>query len=229
MTEDEPRMTFEDFRRSFYYGARADMQFKYLASMTDTDAADAIARILRLVGEALDTGDWQRVQQAAFEAQVAGYRSATPVEPEFDWAPFQPLRAPLEQVPLALISAGGVFRRDDDPAGPHGPTQQEVVGEIKEYLRGTPTLTEIPNGTPVTELSARHPGYDATSAQRDPNTVFPLDVLRELAQEERVQLAPTHFSFVGATSHVRLREHIAGDWAQRLLEARVGAALLVAT
>ncbi|HEX9888282.1 MAG TPA: glycine/sarcosine/betaine reductase selenoprotein B family protein [Nitriliruptorales bacterium] len=222
-------MTFEAFRRSFYYGSRADMQFKYLASMSDEDAADTIARLLHLLGETIDTGDWDRVRQAVYEAQVAGYQPSGPIEPAVDAAPFQRLPAHLSQVPLALISAGGVFRRDDDPRGPDGPTQDEVLGEIMEYLRGTPTLTEIGVDTPTGELTARHPGYDATTAQRDPNTVFPLEVLRDLAANGTVQLAPTHYGFVGATSQVRLREQVAAEWAQRLLEARVGAALLVAT
>lgn len=226
---DERPMDFEAFRRSFYYGSRADMQFKYLASMSDRDAADAIAGLLREVGEAFDTGDWDRVRQAAYEAQMAGYRPSGPVEPDVDTAPFQPLTAPLSELPVALISAGGVFERDKDPRGPDGPTQREALGEIKEYLRGTPTLTEIPADTPTSDLSARHPGYDATTAQRDPNTVFPLGVLRELAADGRVVLSPTHYTFVGATSQVRLRDQVAPEWAQRLLEARVGAALLVAT
>lgn len=232
MTDQDPEgptMSFEAFRRSFYYGARVDMQFKYLARMSDEGAADAVARLLRELGEAFDTGDWDRVRQAAYEAQVAGYLPAGPVEPEVETAPFQPLSAPLADLPLALVSAGGVFRRDEDPRGPDGPTQQEVLGEIEQHLRGTPTLTEIAVDTPTSELTARHPGYDATTAQRDPNTVFPLDALRDVAAGGQATLAPTHYTFVGATSQVRLRERVAPEWAQRLLEARVGAALLVAT
>lgn len=52
-----PALSFEEFRRSFYYGDRADMQFKYLARMSDEAAADAIADVLATVGETLDTGD----------------------------------------------------------------------------------------------------------------------------------------------------------------------------
>lgn len=230
--QDEPSddpMTFESFRRSFYYGSRADMQWKYLASVTDEEAADTIARLLRAVGEAFDTGDWDAVRRVAFEAQVAGYEPDGPVEPEFEDAPFHPLPSPLEEMPLALISAGGVFLANEDPRGPDAPTQEQVLSEIKDHLRSAPTLTEIPRDTPTDALTARHPGYDATTAQRDPNTVFPLELLRELEAGGRLTLAATHYAFVGATSQVRLRERVADEWAQRLLEAQVGAALLVAT
>jgi hypothetical protein len=227
---DEPEpLSVESFRRSFYYGSRADMQFKFLDSMTDEAAADAIADILRCVGQAVDTGDWGTVRDAAYAAQVAGYTPRGPVEPEFDDTPFTPLPRDLAEVPLALVSAGGVFRRDEDPMGPDGPSQAEVLGQIKEFLRGTPELTTIPVDTPTAALTARHPGYDATTPQRDPGTVFPLEHLRDLADEGRVTLTPTHYTFVGATSQVRLRERVAAAWAADLHAAGVGAALLVAT
>lgn len=232
MVEDESdpqAMTFEEFRRSFYYGSRSDMQFKYLARMSDEDAADAIAMILATVGEAFDTGDWEAVRRAAFLAQVAGYEPSEPVEPEFADAPFQPLPAPLSELDLALISAGGVYERAADPLGPDGPSQEEILPRIGEFLKGAPTLTEIPGDVRLEVLSARHPGYDARTAQRDPNTVFPLEPLRALEQEGRVRLAKTHYTFVGATSQLRLRERVGPDWAQKLKNAEVGAALLVAT
>lgn len=101
--EDGAPMTFEAFRRSFSYGSRTDMQFKYLASMGDEDAADAIARLLEAVGAAFDTGDWEHVREVAFETQVSVYRRPD-VEPEVETAPFQRLASPLPEVPLALLS-----------------------------------------------------------------------------------------------------------------------------
>ncbi len=227
---DQP-MTVEEFRRSFYYGSRTDLRFKFLASLPDDAAADAVARILHTVGEACDTGDWEAVRLAVIAEQDAAYAPKTLVEAVVEDVPFARVERPLRDLPLAVITAGGVFRRGDDPLGPDGPTQAEVLGSehIKRALSSPPTLSEIPVDTPVAELTARHPGYDATSAQRDPNAVFPLDVLREVADAGRVTLAATHYGFVGATAQNRLRDRVAPEWAQRLLEARVGAALLVAT
>lgn len=219
--------SFEDFRNSFYYGEHADMQFKFLARMTDGAGADAVARILARLGEAFDTGDLDPVREAVYEAQVDAYAGdGTPTVPD---APFAPLSGDLSSQRLALISAGGVFRVGDDPMGPDGPSQQESLGLITEFLRGAPTLSRIPRDTPDTELTARHPGYDATTAQRDPGTVFPLAVLRELDDEGRVRLADTHYSFTGATSQRRLRDQAAPQWAERLVAEEVDACLLVAT
>ena len=113
--------------------------------------------------------------------------------------------------------------------GPDGPTQQESLPLIKDFLRGTPTLSIIPRDTADNELTARHPGYDARTAQRDPGTVFPLAVLRDLEAEGRVRLAERHYSFTGATSQVRLREQVAPEWAERFQAEGVDACLLVAT
>lgn len=226
MTADEP-MTFQEFRKSFYYGSHADMQFKFLARMDDHAAGDALARVLAEIGEALDTGDLSGVRDAVHTAQVSAYQGDdTPV---VDDAPFTPLPAPLPDLRLALVSAGGVFRADDDPMGPDGPTQAESLRLIKDFLRGTPSLSVIPTDTPDSALTARHPGYDARTAQRDPGTVFPLAVLRELAAEGRVRLAEHHYAFTGATSQSRLRTEVAPEWARRLPADGVDACLLVAT
>ncbi|MDQ3537948.1 MAG: glycine/betaine/sarcosine/D-proline family reductase selenoprotein B [Actinomycetota bacterium] len=228
--ETEPTgMTFEEFRRSFYYGEHADMQFKYLARMADGDAADSIAALLGKLGEALDTGDLDGLRRVAFEAQVKAYSPPEPVQPEVDDAPFTPLPADLSDLRLALISAGGVYVVGDDPMGPDGPTQQECLPLIKDFLRGAPTLSRIPVDTPPEQLTARHPGYDAMTAQRDINTVFPLAHLRALESEGTVQLAGEHYAFTGATSHTRLRKEVAPQWAEHMAAREVDAAFLVAT
>jgi hypothetical protein len=225
---DEP-MTFEDFRRSLYYGERADMQFKFLEKLSDEDAADVVAGLLAATGEALDTGEWEPVRRLAFEAQVRAYTPPDPPAVEVDTSPFVRLDRPLEEVRLALVSAGGVYAVGDDPMGPDGPTQQEALGLIKEFLRGTPTLSRIPVTTPDDRLTARHPGYDARTPQRDIRTVFPLAHLRDLAKEGVVRLADTHYAFTGATSQTRLRKEVAPRWAEHMAASEVDAALLVAT
>jgi hypothetical protein len=223
----QPPMTFESFRRSFYYGDHADMQFKFLASMGDDEAADALAQVLERLGEAFDTGDLGPVREAVHEAQVdayAGDDAATVAD-----APFTPIGGDLAGRRLALISAGGVFHVDDDPMGPDGPSQEESLSLIKDFLKGPPTLSRIPRDTPDSRLTARHPGYDALTARRDPGTVFPLAVLRDLEGEGRVGLADDHYAFTGATSRGRLRDQAAPAWAERLLAEEVDACLLVAT
>ncbi|GAC1611680.1 MAG: hypothetical protein NVS3B26_26950 [Mycobacteriales bacterium] len=221
-------MSFESFRKSFYYGEHSDMQAKFLAAMTDEQAADALADVLARLGEAFDTGDLEPVRAAVYAAQVNAYTEGddAPTVPD---APFTPWTGTLSEHRLALVSAGGMFRLEDDPMGPDGPTQQESLPLIKDFLRSAPTLSAIPRETPDSQLTSRHPGYDARTAQRDPGTVFPLSVLRELEAEGRVRLAERHYSFTGATSQVRLREQVAPQWAERFHAEGIDACLLVAT
>jgi D-proline reductase (dithiol) PrdB len=225
---DQP-MTMADFRESFYYGDHADMQFKYLAKLEDAPAADAIAEVLATVGEVVDTGDLDVLRSTLFELQVAAYRPADPAEPTVEDAPFAPLRGPLAEQRLALITAGGVFDRDDDPMGPDGPTQAESLSMIQDFLRGTPTLSAITVDTPPERLTARHPGYDARTAQRDPDTVFPLTHLRAVAAEDRVRLADEHYAFTGATSQRRLEKQVAPRWAEHMAAREIDVCFLVAT
>jgi hypothetical protein len=226
--EGTAALSFEEFRRSFYYGERADMQFKYLARMTDEEAADAIASVLAAVGETLDTGDLDGLREVVYQAQVGGYRPSEPVTPASE-IPFAPLPRPLTDLTLALVSAGGIHRVDDDPMGTDGPSQQDSLELIDEFLRGTPTLSTIPLDTPNEQLTARHPGYDARSAQRDPSAVFPLDHLRVLAGEGRVRLADEHYGFTGATSQRRLEKQVAPRWAEHMAAREVDVVFLVAT
>lgn len=225
---DEP-MTMAAFRESFYYGEHADMQFKYLARLGDEQAGDAIAEVLATVGEVVDTGDLDALRSQLFELQVAGYAPSEPVVPKVDDAPFAPVTGPLAGQRLALMTAGGVFVRGDDPMGPNGPTQAESLSMIQDFLRGTPTLSTIDVDTPSEQLTARHPGYDARTAQRDPDTVFPLTHLRALAAEGRVQLAEEHYAFTGATSQRRLEKQVAPRWAEHMAAREIDVCFLVAT
>ena len=220
--------SFEDFRQSFYYGDHADMQFKYLARMSDEAAAQAIADVLEAVGETLDTGDLDALRDVVYRNQLAGYLPEEPITPAAD-IPFTSMPGVLSDRTLALISAGGVYVTGDDPMGPEGPSQQESLALIKEFLRGTPELSTIPVDTSNGRLTARHPGYDARTAQRDPSAVFPLDHLRDLAGEGRLRLADEHYGFVGATSQRRLEKEVAPRWAEHMAEREVDVAFLVAT
>lgn len=226
--QDAAALSFEEFRQSFAYGSRADMQFKFLKRMSDTDAADALAAVLAAVGEVLDTRELDVLHDVVHRAQVEGY---LPTEPPTapDDIPFTPLRAELSELRMALISAGGVFVVNDDPMGPDGPTQQESLALINDFLRGTPTLSVIPVDTPNERITARHPGYDARTAQRDPSTVFPLEHLRTIEADGRVRLAAEHYAFTGATSQRRLEKRVAPQWAEHMAAREVDVAFLVAT
>lgn len=230
---EQHQETVEEFRRSFSYSSRTDLLFKFLASrnLTDQDAAEFFRGLLERLGESVDTGDWSGVTEHVYESQVRGY---TPNDPSalpfhYDTGPWTPMRRPLSEARVALISAGGLFVEGDDPLGPDGPTQEEAIPRIGEFLRSAPVLSVIPRDTATDRLRVRHPGYDICGAARDYNVVFPIDRLKELAEEGVFgELADEHYSFVGASSQRRLLDEGAPVWAQRLRSQGVDAALLVA-
>ena len=73
MTEHQPE-TVEAFRRSFSYGSRTDLLFKFLAArnLTDQEAAEFFRGLLERLGDSLDTGDWSGVTRHVYEWQVRG-------------------------------------------------------------------------------------------------------------------------------------------------------------
>jgi len=230
---EERKETFEEFRQSFNYGTRTDLLFKVLGgrNLSDRDVAEFFRGLLEKLGDAFDTGDYEAVRAYCYRWQVKGYapREGTTPQFQYDTAPWAPLAKPLNQVRLTLISTGGLFVEGLDPFGPSGLTQEEAVLRIQEFLRGDPALATIPRYTPTHLLRVRHPGYDIRGAQRDHNVMFPIDHLEALEVEGVIgRLADEMYSFVGATSQLRLLTEHAPRWARHLRAQGVDAALLVA-
>ena len=222
---DQPE-TFEEFKQSFWYGSRSDLAFKFLASLPDDDAAEFFRELLEVLGDAFDTGDYDRVRDLVCAWQVRAYEGSE-AKFAYDDGPFARVDKPLEELAVALLSAGGVYLEDDDPAD--GQTQAEAEAQIKQYLRTEPVLVELPHDTPSEDVRVRHPGYDVRAAWRDVNAVFPLDVFRDAVGEGAVRSAGRHYGFVGACSQLALRKTIAPAWAERMVADEVDACLLVAT
>ena len=226
--------TLEEFKKSFSYGSRNDLLFKFLGSRTgptDQEAGEFFRGLLEHLGNAFDSGDYDPVMQHCYQWQVNGYTPKEDAEPAFqyDTSPWSPLTKPLSESRLALLSAGGIFADGDDPLGPDGPSQEEAIGQIQDFLRAPPILSTIPRDLPPESIRVRHPGYDIRGTLKDYNVVFPVDRLKELEAEGIFgELAEENYSFVGATSQKRLLKDVAPEWAQRLNAREVDAALLVA-
>ena len=181
----------------------------------------------------LDSGDTEPIIRRVYEWNVRGY------SPEFDheplrWAngsaPFTPLSKPVSESKIALFTSSGHFvaGNDPEPFGVKNMSQEEAARRTTEFLRAPPNVCEIPVDTPLSELRVRHPGYDIRAAQLDSNCVFPLQRLRELAQEKVIgMLADPAYSFMGLTSQIHLRKEAIPEWIALLKENEVDAALLV--
>jgi D-proline reductase (dithiol) PrdB len=135
---------------------------------------------------------------------------------EFDDAPFAPLRKPLRQVKLALVTTAGLHRRGD-----------------RTFTAGDQSYRIIPSSTSAKDIIQSHNsiGFDRTAMYRDLNITFPMDRLRELAELGIIgSTTASYYSFMGAqTNPRRILEETGPEAARLLLEEGAGAALLTPT
>jgi D-proline reductase (dithiol) PrdB len=220
--------SFEEFKNSFSYGPRNDLNFKFLKGLSVEDTAQFFQELLWKLGDSYDDGDLNRLIQHAYQWQRRGYQGAS--QWTYDEAPFTPLARPLSQSRVALLSSGGHFVAGQDPRpfGVKAMTQQEAVARISEFLRLAPSLSSIPMDTPQERLRVRHGGYDIRGAEADHNVVLPLVPLRELEQEGLIgELFPQAYSFVGAAAQRPLLQETGPQWLSLFQEQQIDAILLV--
>jgi D-proline reductase (dithiol) PrdB len=133
-----------------------------------------------------------------------------------DTAPFAPLKAPLSQCRVAIVTTAGLHRRGDQPFGP-----------------GDQTYRVIPSDTRAPDIlqSQTSIGFDRAPIMRDINISFPIDRLRELsARGEIGGLAPNCYSFLGAQRDFRrIEAETAPEAARRLRDEGVDVALITPT
>jgi hypothetical protein len=230
--EDAIGETFEQFRKSFSYGSRNNLNFKFMKSMTDHDAAVFVADVLQQLGEAYDTGDATPMIETAIATQIAAYAPKPDSPPPmyvFDSGPFTEATTPLDEARVGMLTTSGHFLEHDDPApeGLIGMSQTEAMARIGESLKESPILSEIPSDSHADMLTVRHGGYDIGSAEIDANVAFPIDRLNEMNEADAIgSLASKHFSFPGATSQGRLKREL-DDWVGRISEEKIDYMLLV--
>ena len=229
MNETDPnKETFEEFKKSFSYGSRNDLNFKFLAGLSDEEAAHFLQELLWKLGDALNDGQWGRIVEHVVDAQIQGYSG--PPRYTYDHGPFVKPSKSLSEAKLTLITSSGHFVEGDDPRpfGIENMSQEEAVRRIDDFIKAEPVLSVIPKDTPARKLRVRHGGYDIRGALADPNVAFPLERLRELEREGRFrELAEETYSFIGACSQTRLLKHSGPQWVEMLKQRAVDIALLV--
>jgi D-proline reductase (dithiol) PrdB len=129
--------------------------------------------------------------------------------------PFTPFDKDLSTATVALISATGVYKPDQEPFPTVDP------GDISYRV--------IDSATETSALRIAHHHYDHSEADADPNIVFPLDTLRELAREGFIAAAnDKHYSY-GFTTRLReLYEQTFPDLADKIERSRTKLVLLTA-
>lgn len=103
--------------------------------------------------------------------------------------PFTPFEKDLSTAIVTIASAAGVYALGQEPFPLEDP--------------GDASFREIAGDTPVEELRIAHSHYDHSEADTDPNIVFPLATLGELAAEGVIGgVNPVHYSY-GFTTRLR--------------------------
>ncbi|MGF1597837.1 MAG: glycine/sarcosine/betaine reductase selenoprotein B family protein [Acidimicrobiales bacterium] len=105
-----------------------------------------------------------------------------------DTPPWAPISAPLSECRITVIGSGGLYRR----------------GQIAFHTKDDTSIRVIAGDTPADELRTAHFAYDQTDARQDPNCVYPLDRLRELATDGVIGgLTDEHYAFMGGIYSTR--------------------------
>jgi len=225
MTEE----SFSDFKNSFSYGSRSDLNFKFLKGLSDEEAGQFFQALLWKLGDAFASNDYTQVIEHVKNGQLQVYNQGGG-RYTYDDAPFAPLEKPVSESRLMLMTSTGHFVDGDDPKplGVENMTQQQAMEMISQFLRVAPTLTEIPTNTPTDKLQVRHGGYDIRAVQADAGVAFPLTHLNEFAAKGMVgEFANPAYSFVGATAQMPLIKKTGPAWVEMLKERGVETAVLI--
>jgi len=127
--------------------------------------------------------------------------------PSFNTTPFV-LGPPLAGRRVALVSSAALIRRGDMP-----------------FHFGSPEVRLLPVGAPLTDLLVSHVSinFDRSGFQRDINTIYPIERLRELADEGVIGgLAATHYTVMGSTDPLTMEDsadQITGQLRQEHIDA----------
>lgn len=105
--------------------------------------------------------------------------------------PFTPFDGELSRATVAIVTAGGVHMREQEPFN--------IADEL-----GDLGFRIIPEDAETSQLMVTHHHYDHADADADINVVFPLDVLRDLKEEGFIrEVAKKHVGYMGYTMQLK--------------------------
>jgi D-proline reductase (dithiol) PrdB len=143
--------------------------------------------------------------------------TASYTPPESGDIPWTPVKKPLHESKIALVTTAGIHHVDQKPFNMRDPA-------------GDPTYHMIDMKIIEEDYVITHDYYDHRDAEKDLNIVFPVTRLKEMAADGIVgSVARHHFSFMGHTkgSHLDdLLENYAPQVAARFVQDHVDAVLL---
>jgi D-proline reductase (dithiol) PrdB len=135
---------------------------------------------------------------------------------DHDDSPNTPLKKPLSQSKVALLTTAGVHTRSDKP-----------------FFHGDPTFRVLPSSTPAKDIIQSHVsiGFDRTPLYKDINISYPIDRLQELVDRGVIgSLSESYISFMGAIRNPKkIVEETAPEAAKLLKEQGTDVVLLTPT
>ena len=140
---------------------------------------------------------------------------------EHDDTPWTPMRKPLSESRVALVTSAGLHLRDDKPFI----TALDGGGDNSYRV--------LPRTTPVADIIQSHVsiGFDHAGIYRDINVTFPIDRVEELREQGVVgSLADNYYSFMGALRDTsRAYNETGPEVAQKMLDEGVEVVFLTPT
>lgn len=138
----------------------------------------------------LRPGLWQTVNERYPGAMIT----------KSDFIPLARLKKPLNESRLAFVSTAGVQPKDSLPF--------DTVHPIGDY-----TFRRVPSDSKVEDLEIHQLKYPTAGAKKDLNVIFPIERLREVANEKIIGGLTTNFySFIGYNMDAeRLEKTLAED------------------
>ena len=140
---------------------------------------------------------------------------------EHDDAPWTPMRKPLSESRVALVTSAGLHLRDDKP----------FISDTRG--KGDSSYRVLPSNTPASEIIQSHTsiGFDHTGIYRDINVTYPIDRLEELREQGVIgSLADNYYSFMGAQRDTtEMATETGPEVARRMLEEGVEVVFLTPT
>ncbi|MFZ0062662.1 MAG: glycine/sarcosine/betaine reductase selenoprotein B family protein [Pyrinomonadaceae bacterium] len=105
--------------------------------------------------------------------------------------PFTPFEGELAKSTIAIVTAGGVHRKDQEPFN--------IADEL-----GDLGYRVFARDVKAADLKVTHHHYDHSDADKDINVVFPIDVLRDLQAEGFIRdVARKHIGYMGYTMQLK--------------------------
>jgi len=141
-----------------------------------------------------------------------------PVEFSRRCVPYTPVARRLSELTIAIVSTAGVHLRSQDPF----------------HQEGDDSWRSIPGDVDVADLMITHGApaehYDRSQAEQDMNVIFPVDRLREMAEQGLIGgIADKHITLMGYSLRLkRYYEETAPAVAKEIEHSSADAVLLTA-